>query len=32
MDRNACILLILDGFGISPDSNGNSIARAKTII
>ncbi len=30
MDRNACILLILDGFGISPDSNGNSIARAKT--
>lgn len=30
MNKNLCVLLILDGFGISKDLFGNSIAKAKT--
>lgn len=30
MNKSVCVLLILDGFGISLDAMGNSIAKAKT--
>lgn len=30
MGKNACVLLILDGYGLSPESKGNSIKTANT--